>query len=87
MFTHLAMFIACLGIDYTYVKWVSSIQARNRFHAACYSALCVLLGQVTTIFCVYDYWLILPSCLGHAFGTIVAMSYDYNKDRTNPRDF
>jgi len=72
--TWLAMFVMCMGLDLVYVFWLREVHDKRKWRAASWSALCVLIGSLTTVFCVWDLWLILPQCLGHACGTVIAMS-------------
>lgn len=68
------MFMACFSLDFVYTRWMIAVTQHRRTLATFYSGLCVVLGYLTTIFCVDDNWLILPACLGHMGGTLLAMN-------------
>ena len=69
----LAMFAACLSLDFVYTRWMQNVQQNRRFKAAMYSGLCVLVNYVIVILCVDDHALVIPACLGAALGTPLAM--------------
>jgi len=71
--THLAMFLACLALDWTAVRWVNNIAAHERWRAVAFSGLCTLVGQFTTLFWIANPWLLISSCLGHMVGTALAI--------------
>jgi hypothetical protein len=67
------MFAMCLAIDFVYVRLILYVNQRRLFQAASYSVLLTLLSQVATIFVITNYWLLVPACVGHALGTILAI--------------
>ena len=68
-------FVISLGIDYAYAKWLLAVNDQRILVACLYSALCSVLGFVSLLACLDSWIAIIPSALGHAFGTYLAMTH------------
>lgn len=84
MLTWLAAFGVAIGVDFTYAKWVTSIAGRRRTPAALFSALCTVLGTVSVVVCVGEYSAIIPTALGHALGTWIAVGRREGEKKDGP---
>lgn len=76
----LLTFLLCLLIDFIWARCVSSIHSKSPWRAAMYAAIFTLLSQAATLLCVYDWWLLIPACMGCGSGTFLAVMGDCSND-------
>ena len=71
-------FTLAIGVDWSYAKWVLNLAERRRAPASFFSALCTVLGSVSVLVCVNEYSAVVPTALGHALGTWIAVGKKEN---------
>lgn len=71
----LASFVLSLAIDFVYAKWQAYMNADRVAGAMAYSAMCPVIGYFS-FFAWFDHGIaIIPSSIGCALGTLLAMRW------------
>jgi hypothetical protein len=62
-------------IDLAYAKWTSHVAAGRTYRAMFWSALCPIIGFASFWVCLHELSALIPSALGCALGTWIAMRW------------
>lgn len=72
----LVVFLATMGADYAWTKYIAAAAAKHPHKAAAWSAAIILVGAVNIISYTQNHWLIIPAVLGAYAGTWLAVWRD-----------
>ena len=75
----LITFFSVFTINILYAYYIKAIEQNREILAATWSVLINLIASVAVIFYINDYSLLIPSCIGSFFGTIIGVRISKKK--------